>query len=354
VIAVTDHPVRDHLGARQEAAEKLLGILLGDRRLANLLILQHLAVGVDGLALPLRHQPLDEVVGGLVVRGRELGGVRRIEVRQVDLDPRQEVGDLLVQRPVLLAVVKDQTINGDAGLAEGLVKLSRRLGELRTLHHRRSEVPEAPGGVHAGSAQGEQRDVLLEASQPVNVRPHMVDTFVNPLAEVLSCEGSGYEIICFGVGFEQSIDIIIRQRHRVILDDRPRHMPGEPETVVGDYPQSLLLEHVRHNRTAAESVQDRTHPVGRVLPDPVDEFPLRADVAGDVVRGCVLLFGCRHSQQGIAFEQELQGRVFGFEHRMAFLKPCHGVLPGAYPLLPVTYPKPSRNDETIGAGRISS
>ena len=110
VIAVGDQPVRNVLGVAEKGLEELAGVGLGDGLVVGLVILD-LGVGLDFEPFPIGHEPLHEVVGPLVVGGRKLGGVRRIEVGQIRLGFRQQVVDVLPVCLVLLVVVEDQGVD---------------------------------------------------------------------------------------------------------------------------------------------------------------------------------------------------------------------------------------------------
>ncbi len=123
VVPVRDDPVRNVLGRAQELGEELAGVGPGD--LGGDLVLPGLGARLDLLALPPGHQPLDEVVGPLVVGLRELGRVGRVEVGHIRLDARQDLPGVRVVGLAGLLALEYQGVDAPAVLREPLLELAR-------------------------------------------------------------------------------------------------------------------------------------------------------------------------------------------------------------------------------------
>ena len=145
--------MRDVLGVAEKGLEELAGVGLGDGLVVGLVILD-LGVGFDFEPFPIGHEPLHEVVGPLVVGGRKLGGVRRIEVGQIRLGFRQQIVDVLPVCLVLLVVVEDQGVDALQVLAQAILELVGSVLAAAIIGGRR-EVAEATLAAHAGFAEAE-------------------------------------------------------------------------------------------------------------------------------------------------------------------------------------------------------
>ena len=84
VVAVRNKPMGDVLGVREEGLEESVGIAFRYGLMVGLVVF-NLGVRLECESLPIRHEPFDKVVRPLVIGRRELGGVGRIEIRDVCL-----------------------------------------------------------------------------------------------------------------------------------------------------------------------------------------------------------------------------------------------------------------------------
>ena len=317
------------LGVSEEGLEELRGVGAGHGLVVGLVVLG-LGVLDEGQPLPIGHQPFHEVVGFLVVGGRKLRGVGRIEIGQVGLGLRQEVVDVLAGCLALLAVVENEGVDAGHVLAQPLLEFLRGVLALAVAGRRR-EMPEAALAGHAGLAQGEESDVFLETREFVDVRPDRVDQAVDALGEedaleVVPDEGSGLRVVR-----EQRLQVLIGETHLVVLDDRPGRVVAVAQPVVGQDPQALGLVHVGHDRRAGKRVDDGFHAVRGVLPNPIHQLLLRADVVGDVLGPLFRrrLLGSRLGLGLERFEVQVKGGVRFEEERQPFTVGCeklHSVL----------------------------
>ncbi len=280
VVAVGDEPVWDVFRVREKRLEEPLRVALGHRLVVGLVILD-LRVGLEREPLPVSHQPFDEVVGLLVVGRGKLGGVGGIEINEVGLDPGEQRPHFLAESLARLAAVEHQRVDPldvpPHPLPE-LVGIVLPAPETR----RGREMPEAPLAAHAGLAQREQRDVLLVPLEPLAVAPDRVDDAMHPLGEEDPAEVVPHERPRLRVVRQERVDLLAADARLRVLDQCPRRVVAVVEPVVGRYLKPLALEHVGHDRRSRERVQDRLHIVRRVLPDPVHQLLLRADVVRDV------------------------------------------------------------------------
>ena len=281
VIAVGDQPVWDVLGVAEKGLEELAGVGLGDGLVVGLVILD-LGVGLDFEPFPIGHEPLHEVVGPLVVGGRKLGGVRRIEVGQIRLGFRQQIVDVLPVCLVLLVVVEDQGVDALQVLAQAILELVGSVLAAAIIGGRR-EVAEATLAAHAGFAEAEQGDVFLEAGELVAVGADGVDQRMDALGEEDALEVVLNEAARLGVVGQERLDLVLAQANRVVLDDRLGGMVAVAEPVVGDDLEAFGLVHVGHDRRPRKCVEHGANAFRGMLPDPVDELLLTADVVGDVL-----------------------------------------------------------------------
>ena len=271
-------------------------------------------------SLPVGHQPFHEVVGLLVVGGRELRGVGRIEVGQIRLHLRQELVHVLPAGLALLAVVEDQRVDAGHVLAEPFPELLRRVLAL-AVPGGRGEVPETALAGHAGLAQGEEGDVLLVTLELVDVGADGVDQPVDALGEEDALEVVPDEGARLGVVGEQHLQVVVGEADVAVLDDGPGGVVAVAQPVVGQDLQALGLVHVGHHARAREGIDDRLHVLRRVLPDPVDQLLLRPDVVGDVLRPLVRRQFLGDELPGPGFEGlevQVQGGVRLQEERQPF------------------------------------
>ena len=320
------------LGVSEEGLEELRGVGAGHGLMVGLVVLG-LGVLDEGQPLPIGHQPFHEVVGFFVVGGRKLRGVRRIEIGEVGLGLRQEIVDVLAGCLALLAVVENEGVDAGHVLAQPLLEFLRGVLALAVAGRRR-EMPEAALAGHAGLAQGEESDVFLETREFVDVRPDRVDQAVDALGEedaleVVPDEGSGLRVVR-----EQRLQVLIGETHLVVLDDRPGRVVAVAQPVVGQDPQALGLVHVGHDSRAGKRVDDGFHAVRGVLPNPIHQLLLRADVVGDVLGplfrrrllGSRLGLGLERFEVqvkgGVRFEEERQPVTVGCEKLHSVLRSC--------------------------------
>ena len=222
------------------------------------------------------------MVGPLVVGGRKLGGVGRIEVGQIRLGFRQQVVDVLPVCLVLLVVVEDQGVDALQVLAQTILELVGSVLAAAIIGGRR-EVAEATLAAHAGLAEAEQGDVFLEAGELVAVGADGVDQRMDALGEEDALEVFLNEAARLGVVGQKRFDLVLDQANRVVLDDSLGCMVAVAEPVVGDDLEALGLVHVGHDRRPRKGVEHGASAFRGMLPDPVDELLLTADVVGDVL-----------------------------------------------------------------------
>ena len=144
-------------------------------------------------------------------------------------------------------------------------------------------MAEATLTAHAGFAEAEQGDVFLEAGELVAVGADGVDQRVDALGEKDALEVVLNETARLGVVGQERLDLVLAQANRVVLDDRPGGMVAVAEPVVGDDLEALGLVHVGYDRRPRKGIQHRASALRGMLPDPVDELLLTADVVGDVL-----------------------------------------------------------------------
>jgi hypothetical protein len=136
---------------------------------------------------------------------------------------------------------------------------------------------------HAGLAQGEQGDVLFETRQLVAVGAQGVDQGMDALGEKDTLKVVLHEGLGLGVDGQERFDLLVGNARPIIFDDRPSSMVAIMQPVVGDHLQPLCLVHVGHHGRTRKGVDNGADALGGVLPDPVDQLLLAADVVGDVL-----------------------------------------------------------------------
>lgn len=216
-----------------------------------------------------------------VVCSQKFRGVGRIEIGEIDLDLGQDLVDILTESLAFLAVVEDQGVDAGHVLAEAVLELLGGVFAFAVTDRRR-EVTEAALARHTGLAQGEQSQVFLEAREPVGIGPDCIDQTVDTLGEKDALEVVADEAPGLGVVGQQCLQILITEADAVVFDDRPGGVMAVMETVIGKNPQAFGLEHVSHDSRPGKGVNHRGHSVRGVLPNPIDQLLLRADVIGDV------------------------------------------------------------------------
>jgi len=100
---------------------------------------------------------------------------------------------------------------------------------------------------HAGLAQSEEGDILLESGQFIYIGPDGVDQSVDTLGEKYSFEVVPDKGTRLGVAGQERFQFLVAETDIMVFNDGPSRVISVPKSVVGQYPQPLGFIHVGHD-----------------------------------------------------------------------------------------------------------